>query len=133
MSKKKNNGKDNLLDLLSDFQNLLSGMNEDELRLFDNLLSNNPKTEELMDSNWYDYQRPNYAKMSKPLAEWLLPMAKVISFEDIPQIGDEAIAKAATMDPTVVESDLRNYIYAFLADANNDASGTFEFNDIWKY
>ena len=135
MSKKKDNGDDGLKGILSRISNLsqlndlLSNMDEEEMMRFYDLVSNNTLTDQLLDDTWYSYNRPDYSSMAKPLAKWLLPLAKVANLNEVAIVSREAIEKAASMDRNQMENDLRNYIYAFLAAANGNDRETFFFTE----
>ena len=104
MSKKKDNGDDGLKGILSRISNLsqlndlLSNMDEEEMMRFYDLVSNNTLTDQLLDDTWYSYNRPDYSSMAKPLAKWLLPLAKVANLNEVAIVSREAIEKAARLE-----------------------------------
>lgn len=130
MSKKKNNGNDDLKGIFSQLNDLLSNMDEEEMRHFCDLIANDSQTDQLLDDTWYSYNHPDYASMAKPLAKWLVPLAKICDLNEVAIASREAIEKAANMDRGQMENDLRNYIYAFLAAAVDGDDSIFVHTEV---
>lgn len=115
MSKKKNNDGD-FGEMLN---NVLSNFSTEDLeKLESNLdkLSGDGYIEYINDK-FYNYERPDYASMAKPLSDYLVPLYDVAKPSEVPELCDAAEKIMAEMSAEAREADVRNFIINILANA----------------
>lgn len=116
MAKKKKGGMDSLMGILDD---MIGGLSPDQqMNLMDKMLDMVASGRSIQDAqnDSYTYQRPDYTKEVKPLAECLLPLVDAAKPSEAlavyENIHDE-MAKASTQEQ---EDMMRNFFMHILAD-----------------
>ena len=111
-----------------DFGNL----SDEQIEALQKMAEGNFDVAKIMDDQWFHYSLPDYGKLSKPIAEWLQPLALFENPTDIYEICEEAEKEAATMERQQVTDDLHHFIYAYLAYLHDDDLDTFNNTDNFK-
>ena len=110
----------------------IDNLSEEQIEALQKMSEGNYNVANMMDDRWHDYPLPDYSKLSKPIAEWLQPMALFEDSSDIFEICEEAEKVASQMERQQVIDDLRNFIHAYLAYLYDDELETFDNYDNFK-
>ena len=126
MSRKNNEFINALKEALKKMGIDIDNLSDEQIETLQKITEGNYDVAAMMDDQWYDYSLPDYRKLSKPIAEWLQPMALFEDPTDIFKICEETEKEAATMERQQVVDDLQNFILAYLAYLHDDDLESFD-------
>ena len=132
MSKKKDEFINALKEALKKMGIDIDNLSEEQIEGFQKIAEGNFDIAAMMDNQWFNYSLPDYGKLSKPIAEWLQPLALFEDSSDIFEICEEAEEKASQMERQQVVDDLKNFIHAYLAFLYDNDLDTFDNYDNFK-
>ncbi len=117
------------LEIVKRLEKKFDMLDDDQKELVKDLLDNEFDYNEMMDTIWYKYDRPNYGKMSQPIAKWLKPLTQADLETEIHDICLNLAKEAKAMDKHQVANDLKNFVFRYLAYLNNDIDDAEGFNN----
>ncbi len=123
------NTSDNWKEMLKNLEEQFDQLDEEQKEILKDIFQGNVDYNEILDKQWYRYDRPNYEEISKPVAKWLKPLTEPDLDYDIYDICQKLAEKAAKMSKKKMTTDLQNFVYRYLAFLNNDIYRQDEFED----
>ena len=122
------NSSNKWFDMLKELEDKIDQLDEEQKSIIEDMLNGDLDYNEMMDNEWYRYDRPNYGNLSKPIAKWMEFLTDEELEYDIHDICVRQAKKVKKMDMRQMEEDLRNFVYRYLAYLNNDIDES-EFSD----